>query len=314
MSDKLTMKRFEPDWALRWNQFVQDSKNGTFLFDRCFMGYHEDRFTDHSLMVLDEDKLVALLPANQNDSALFSHGGLTYGGFITNAQMRADLMLEIFEQLAIYARQHQISRLVYKPVPHFYHRQGAEEDLYALFRANARQIRVDIASAIKIPGRPSFSKSKRQGARAAKTAGAIVAETQDWPACWAILEDVLDTRHGARPIHTLDEITILKTRFPDKLRLFGAFLGDDMISALVMFDCGQTVHVQYIASSALGREIGGVDVIVDHLLTQVYHGRQWFDFGISTVDQGRELNVGLARQKEMFGARSVIYQHFEMRF
>ena len=85
-----------------------------------------------------------------------------------------------------------------------------------------------------------------------------------------------------------------------------------MISALVIFDCVQTVHVQYIASAPAGREVGGVDIIVDHLLNEVFHECEWFDFGISTVDQGRVLNAGLSRQKEMFGARTVIYQQLEI--
>ena len=42
--------RYTADKAKEWNQFVAESKNGTFLFDRHYMDYHSDRFQDYSLM------------------------------------------------------------------------------------------------------------------------------------------------------------------------------------------------------------------------------------------------------------------------
>ena len=52
--------------------------------------------------------------------------------------------------------------------------------------------------------------------------------------------------------------------------------------------------------------------MVRHLLDKVFADKAWFDFGISTTDGGRELNVGLSRQKEMFGARSIVFQHYAL--
>ena len=34
-----------------WDDFIDKSRNGTFLLKRDFMEYHADRFTDHSLMI-----------------------------------------------------------------------------------------------------------------------------------------------------------------------------------------------------------------------------------------------------------------------
>ena len=38
--------RYTADKADEWNQFVAQSKNGTFLFDRRYMDYHAERFED----------------------------------------------------------------------------------------------------------------------------------------------------------------------------------------------------------------------------------------------------------------------------
>jgi hypothetical protein len=43
------------------------------------MEYHEERFHDYSLLIFEEDKLIAVLPAKPMRD-LFIHQGLTYGG------------------------------------------------------------------------------------------------------------------------------------------------------------------------------------------------------------------------------------------
>lgn len=303
---------YGPDRAPVWNAFVAQAKNSTFLFDRRFMDYHADRFEDASLIVWQEGRVIALLPANRTGDTVVSHGGLTYGGFVTDARMTAARMLAVVEACLAHLRQGGVRRLIYKPVPHFYHALPAEEDLYALHRSGARTVQVDAAAAIAIARRPPFAKSKRQGVRQARAAGLAVRESTDWAACWALLEAVLHERHGTAPTHSLSEIARLAAAFPDRIRLFGAYRGDDLASALVVFDCGRTVHVQYIASGPLGRAQGGVDLVVEHLLGDVFADRDWLDFGISTEAGGTVLNAGLANQKEMFGARTVIYQRLAL--
>ena len=40
-----------------WDQFIRQSKNGTFLFLRDYMDYHTERFTDHSLLFFKDKRL-----------------------------------------------------------------------------------------------------------------------------------------------------------------------------------------------------------------------------------------------------------------
>ena len=58
------VSRYTPELCDTWNAFVKNSKQGTFLFDRRYMDYHADRFHDHSLMIWQNSRLMALLPAN----------------------------------------------------------------------------------------------------------------------------------------------------------------------------------------------------------------------------------------------------------
>jgi len=54
--------RYTPDRQREWDDFVGRSRNGVFLFQRAYMDYHADRFTDHSLLAYDGDRLAALFP------------------------------------------------------------------------------------------------------------------------------------------------------------------------------------------------------------------------------------------------------------
>ena len=72
-------------------------------------------------------------------------------------------------------------------------------------------------------------------------------------------------------------------------------------------------HAQYIGSTEQGRELGAVDLLVDALIERARaDGKRWFDFGISTTDDGRHLNEGLVRNKESYGARGVAYDWYEL--
>jgi hypothetical protein len=306
----LDLRRYRPADAAEWDSFVRSSKNGTFLFQRGFMDYHADRFEDHSLMIYETGKLLALLPASRSGEELASHGGLTYGGVISGAKMSAARMLVVFDAVKAHLVAEGVRTVHYKAIPQIYHDQPAEEDLYALFRNGAELVRVDASATIALPRKLAFGSGKKDGVRKARKVGLVVRESQDWEACWDLLTRVLADRHDARPVHSLDEIRLLAGRFPDNIRLFGAFDDEAMRSALVIFDCGPTVHVQYIASSDYGRTHGGVDLIVKTLIDEIYADRRWFDFGISTTNQGMALNEGLARQKEMFGARTTVYQQY----
>ena len=131
-----------------WDAFVKNAKNGIFMFERGFMDYHSDRFKDNSLMFYDEDKLMAVLPASLHEKELRSHGGLTYGGFITSDKMKQHHMNDCFDALKNYMQQNNISKLIYKVIPHIYHKQPAEEDLYSLYLNEARLLKIEPSTTV----------------------------------------------------------------------------------------------------------------------------------------------------------------------
>ena len=79
-----------------------------------------------------------------------------------------------------------------------------------------------------------------------------------------------------------------------------------------MFETETTAHVQYIASTEKGRNLGALDGLFDYLIGTQYAHKRYFDFGISVEQGGWVLNEGLIHQKEGFGARGAVYETYEI--
>ncbi|MBM4074988.1 MAG: GNAT family N-acetyltransferase, partial [Planctomycetes bacterium] len=163
-----------------WNQFVAQSRTPHFLFDRNYMEYHSDRFTDCSYLAYDDLKLVALFPASRSDDIVASHGGLTFGGFLTDKSVRTVTMLGLFDELLNQLIQDGVKSLVYKPIPHFYQSYPSDEDLYALFRTDATLVRRDVSTTILVSHRFTASKGRKSTLKKAVSMGFVVQESKNF--------------------------------------------------------------------------------------------------------------------------------------
>ncbi len=297
-----------------WNRFVKESKNGTFLFDRNFMDYHADRFVDCSLLVEQNGRTIACLPANINRQTrqIISHGGLTYGGLIMNRQISMTQVLETFNLiLKYYSRELGAESLVYKPTPYIYSTYPAEEDLYALFRCGAELLSRGVSSCINLNDNLPISAGRKDGIRKAHREGLSIKDDSEVCDFWHILNTTLQQCHSTVPTHTADELKLLTTRFPEQIRLHTTIdKSNNILAGALVFDMGHTVHTQYLAASEEGKRLGALDLLLHNLITETYADRQFFDFGISTEQGGKILNEGLIFQKEGFGGRAVCYDTY----
>ena len=309
----ITIKRYTAEDAATWDAFVDASKNGTFMLKRGYMDYHADRFTDHSLLFYRDEELVALLPASQHGDELRSHGGLTYGGMITNRKMTVQLMLSLFDSLREYMQENTIARVVYKRVPSIYYTYPSDEDLYALFRNNAILTRRDISATIFMPERIRFSERRRRGVKNAIKTGIEIKESCDYEQYVEMLSDILAKYHNAKPVHTAAELKLLADRFPDNIKMYASFQDDRMIAGVVMYLTPRVAQTQYIANSDDGRQCGALDAVMNYLINECYSDKEYFDFGISNENEGRFLNEGLISQKQEFGGRAIAYDFYELK-
>lgn len=319
----ITVKRYTPQSHQTWNEFVKQSRQGTFLFDRNYMDYHQDRFHDHSLMIYYKDKLYALLPANEVVSAssneipqkeLVSHQGLTYGGLLTCNKMTAELTCETFEAIGNYLKHEGFSKLTYKAIPWIYHKIPSEEDLYALIHVGKASLSArEISTTILLQNKLRFSEQRRRGVNKAKKNSLIIRQSsqEDVFAFWNILNNNLQQKYHTRPVHSNEELQLLMSRFPENIIGYSVLKDEEVIAGTIIFITPQVIHTQYIGASEKGKEEGALDLLFDYLINQKKWNAPYFDFGKSTEDRGNYLNTNLIHQKEGFGGRGVAYDTYE---
>lgn len=296
----------------KWDEFVKNSKNGTFMLSRDYMDYHSDRFEDFSLMFYEDEKLIALMPASKHGDEILSHGGLTYGGIITNRKMTTPKMLGVFEALKEFLKSRNIDKLLYKRVPSIYFNYSSDEDLYALFISNATLKRRDVSTTIDLSDKIEFNERRKRNIKKAVKSNLIFKQTYDFETYINLLTDVLKFQHEAKPVHTTDEIKMLADKFPDNIKLYASYIEKKMLSGVIIFETPTVAHAQYIANSEEGKKIGALDFVFDKLINKIYKDKKYFDFGISNEDNGRYLNLGLVGQKQEFGGRAIVHDFYEL--
>lgn len=312
----ILIERYTSEAHAEWDNLVAGARNGTFLHRRDFMEYHSDRFDDCSLLARNGEtgKLLCVMPACKKGDTLSSHSGLTYGGWLLPASgIDAPTLLEVFDKMIDFARQKAINKIIYKPVPYIYHTYPCDEELYALFRYSAKQVAANLSAAIDLSNPIAFDRGNRHNLNVAQRHGIKIAESDDWCSFWHILTAVLNERHNLSPVHSLPEIELLHSRFPDSIKLWTATLDGETVAGTVVFNTATVAHAQYIASSSKGRETKALSALFNHVIAVAQsEGKRFFDFGVSTEADGTYLNEGLNAQKWRFGARGVIYPIYEI--
>lgn len=315
----ITIRRYDPATDREvWDAFVADSRNATFLFYRAYMDYHSDRFDDYSLMAYDgRGRLLALLPACRSGSTLYSHQGLTFGGWLL-PHRRCDAldMLAIFDALPHAMREVGVRRLIYKAIPYIYFRQPAQEDIYAMVRKGGCISASLVSSVIDLSDPVPFDMGSRQRARKALASGIVIGESDRWEEYWTILTNLLRERFDAAPVHSLEEILLLRSRFPENIRLVTATDPDsgEILAGIVLYVNDTAIHSQYTAATQRGKNMAAVPAIYQNII-DTYRGKaRWLDLGTSNENGGRDVNAGLLRQKCSYGARAVAYLTFTIDF
>jgi hypothetical protein len=308
---------FDVDEAGSWDAFCRGAHGATFLHSRAFLSYHGARFIDRSVVIERHGEWLGVIPAAghpADPSTVVSHPGASYGGIVHQGRLRGAHMLHALDAACALWACAGYDRLQYKAVPHIYQAAPAQEDLYALFRAGAVRYRADLSSCIDLRHRLPVSERRKRGKRKAQRACVqVVRGREHLAALWPVLADNLMRNHGVAPVHTLDEISLLVDRFPEHIHIMTALVNGVVEAGIVLF-LGQTVaHAQYIASSELGYSVNALDLLFDEAIGHgAQSGRRYFDFGISTEDQGLILNDGLAQFKNEFGAGGVVHEFYEL--
>jgi hypothetical protein len=314
------VRAYRAEDASAWDRLVEAADAGTWLHTRRFLQYHGDRFRDASLVVADDashDSLWGILPAAVDPDAptrVISHPGSTYGGIVHAGRLGGARMVEALQAVAAWYRDAGFRTFRYKPVPHIFHQRPAEDDRYALFRLGATRYRADLWAVIDLERPGPLDRNRRVGQVRADAYGiTVTAGTEYLPDLWPILETQLETRHGVRPTHRLEDILELVRRFPRHIDCWVARQGGVVLAGTVVFRMWPVFHAQYSAAGAEARRIRALDAVFATAIRRAADdGARYFSFGHSNERDGHVLNEGLHRYKRGWGAGTMVHEFWEV--
>ena len=318
-----------------WDQFVRESKNGTFLLERGFMDYDSDRYVDCSLLLYDgidftpEEKegvlglegLKALFPANwvENERKVYSHKCLPYGGLIVGIDITQQEVLALWQAiLQYYDRMYMAQSVFVKPIPNIYCLYPNGEELYAIFRAGGRLHQRTVTTVVTVDTPLKMRALRIRQAKKAIENNVYVDRMVegDW-ACleeyWELLTQHLSNRYGTSPTHSMADMQTLMERFPREIKLFVARKENKILAGIIILVTRKVAHVQYLATCEEGRELGALDLLLRHIINNGFKAMRYIDMGASTSQQGHILNQNLIAFKEGFGGRAICYDGYEIR-
>ena len=297
--------RYNASYKDCWNSFVSEAKNSTFLFHRDFMDYHSDRFLDFSVLIFKDEELYALLPANRVDNKVISHQGLTYGSFILKDSSKLFYAFEAFKTMLAFYAAEGVSELEIRVIPTFYNKMPSDELDYFLYKANAKLLKKDVLMIIDYAHKLRFQKNRREGINKALRSGLELRVDSNFKGFWNdVLIPNLKNKHNVSPVHSLDEIELLASRFPNNIKQVNIYKDNKVVAGTTVFLTETTVHPQYVSGNIDKNSFGSLDLAYDYIINKMCDDKRYFDFNISSEENGTKINEGLIFWKESCGARS----------
>lgn len=309
----LNIIKYSPHNAAEWDHFITISINGTFLLYRNFMDYHKDRFNDHSLMVYENESLLCCIPAHRVKQGFYSHRGLSYGGIIIS-QDGKNKIEQVIDVVMRYLKSHAFAKAEFQQPPVSYHHVNREIELLLQqqdFKANRllhnQLVRLDME--IKV------SSKKTRGYRNGNYKGLKIVRNDSFKNFWQdILVPQLHTRYGSKPVHTLEEIELLASRFPENIVQHNLYLKDKLLAGITFFKNVKLVKAQYTASSPQGLQCDATTFLyIEAMKEFTSAGFLIFDYGPVNKKDGT-INKGLKRFKKELGCREEKWVRWEKKW
>ncbi|HID95808.1 MAG TPA: GNAT family N-acetyltransferase [Candidatus Latescibacteria bacterium] len=315
--------RYTEDIREEWEEFVENSNNGTIFHLQRFLDYHPmGRFMSHHLVFRKKGKLVAVWPAVEklggSGRQLISHAGASYGGFVVREDLSIRDAVLLVESLVQYASKEGFGSIVLTQPPLIYYRLPNNYLDFALIKCGFEYLKRELTSVISLNYREgdilsTFKNEARTALRKAQRSGVEVAKSDDLKGFYEILTQNLKMRHNVNPTHSLDELFRLKELLPKRIKQFSAYLGDKQIAGMMLFICNPKVVLAfYISHKEEYQRYRAVNFLFYEVIRwAVEQGFEFLDLGTFTLNMVP--NWGLGRFKENFGARGYFRDTFEKR-
>ncbi|MFH1761130.1 MAG: GNAT family N-acetyltransferase [bacterium] len=303
-----------------WDNFVQESNNGTIFHKQHFLNYHPPaRFNRLDLIIRRQGKIAAVIPGiikqELEDRYYISHGGASFGGLVFKKDLGLREISLIVEKWLDFLKSNGCTKVEIVVPPVFYCEKQNNHMEFVLSQRGFGFKKRELTSVITLPNNPGavlsiFKNECRTATKKAIKMGVKIKICEDWNNYYRILEKNLKLRHNVSPAHTLDELKDLNVRFPQDILLFGAYIKSHLAGGIVMFKCNNRASMAfYISHDNNFQALRPVNLLFYEVIKwSIDSGCSFLDFGLFTVNMYP--NWGLAKFKETFGAQGVFRDYF----
>ncbi len=308
-------KYTEKDHRL-WETFVETANNGTIFHTLRFLSYHPaHRFKNHHLIIKEQNNIVALMPAIEEQQTVISHKGASYGGFVLEPSLGIHQTYLVVAHTVEHLKGLGFKKIVLTQPPLVYLANPNQYLDFALIKNGFHYRKREITAVIPLDvGEPllTFHADARRSTKKAIREGVVVKISQDYKSYYEILKNNLGMRHNVLPTHTLDELLTLKDLFPEKIMLFAAYLKEKMLGGMVIFVTNERVILAfYISHDEKYQSYRPVNLLFYEVIKWGRdQGFNYLDLGTFTLNMNP--NWGLGRFKENFNARGFLRDTYEI--
>jgi len=314
----IQVKKYLPKNTIQWNAFVKHSVNGTFLLERDFMDYHQERFEDHSLMMYLDGQLICCVPAHVKEGVFYSHRGLSYAGLIIKVaavksiESIVDALLEYLKGLVL-SPSMSVGRKAELQLPPVSY-NSINKEITAVLEQKGFTINRKLHNhSVPLDQKIQVSPKKSIGYRNGKFEGLRMESGNDFRGFWEeVLIPQLAERHHSKPVHSIAEIELLASRFPDNIIQHHVYREDELLAGVTFFIKGNIVKSQYAASSPEGLKTDAVAYIYMEAMKEFKgKGFRLMDYGPVNEKDG-SVNKGLQRFKKQLGCQQEEWERWEI--
>ena len=308
-----------------WDDFVDQSNNGTLFHKQSFLSYHLDRkFKNHSLLFYKENNLICVLPATiiiKNKKKVFhSHPGASFGGFVFMQNIPFKLTEQIVCALEKYLMHIQINSITLILSPAIYYKYFDESLNYLLTFKKYYIIENYISHYTNVQLTTNLyniiSKRKtRYIKKLIKDKNIEIIKSKNFKAFYGILKKS-KKKYNTLPTHSLKELIKLDKLFPQNIELLISKKKNNIIGGTLLFyPNNETCLVFYnVVDTSLPCDQLSSLQLYNVLVCAKNNNYNVVDFGVSHLPETNlPLNpkFSLIKFKEQFGAKGCLRLVYE---
>lgn len=321
---KIEVVEYEDKFRREWDNFVENSNNGTLFHLQAFLDYHpKGKFNFHHLMFFENGKLLAILPGGIVDSNIFwSPVGASYGSLVTN-DIPFETALRLVDTMMEYFDNNNFREIFLIPPPIIYNKKITQHIEYAMLyrRFDFELHYISHAIHLRFDGDflSSFDKTARKTIRKILREGKIyIQESNDYVTFNEILVKN-KAKHNAKPTHSLEDMLRLSKLVPNKVRLNMVYYEDKPIAGSWLFICNPKVVLCFYNMLLYEYEhLKPVYLIMyETVRWAIENGFEWVDIGVSQDTKSPDPMtpaLSLIYFKERFNSRGILRSTYHYKF